>query len=59
MNNKHCKQQDGAADARECGEQHWNTPFVGEEGGNLNLDRIVVVVGDERVGEVSNDLGGE
>lgn len=57
LDNNHSKQQDGAADAGESSKQHWDTPFVGEEGGDLDLDRIVVVVSDEGVGEVANDFG--
>lgn len=53
----HGNQQDGAANASEGSEEDWDTPFVGEEGGDLDLDWIVVVVGDHRVGEVSHDLG--
>lgn len=58
LDNDHCKQQHGSADAGESSEEHRDTPFVGEEGGDLDLDRIIVVVGDERVGEVANDFGG-
>lgn len=52
------KQQDGAADGGESSKQHWDAPFVGEEGGDADLSRKVVVVGDEGVGEVANDFGG-
>lgn len=52
-------QQDSAANASEGSKEDWDTPFVGEEGSDLDLDGIVVVVSDHWVGEVPNDLGAD